>query len=56
MEPSIANDSARIVFADEAKRQHLNHILHPFIIARQDEILREWEAKIRMVSGSSTRR
>jgi dephospho-CoA kinase len=23
----------------------LNHILHPFIIARQDEIMNEWEAK-----------
>ncbi|HEY2961367.1 MAG TPA: dephospho-CoA kinase [Pyrinomonadaceae bacterium] len=34
---------AAVVFADEAKRQQLNHILHPFIIARQDEILREWE-------------
>ncbi|HZN09030.1 MAG TPA: dephospho-CoA kinase [Pyrinomonadaceae bacterium] len=34
---------ASIVFADEAQRQRLNHILHPFIIARQDEILREWE-------------
>ncbi len=34
---------ASIVFADEEKRQRLNHILHPFIIARQDEILREWE-------------
>lgn len=34
-----------VVFADEAKRQRLNHILHPFIIARQDEILNEWEAK-----------
>ena len=32
-----------IVFADEEKRQRLNHILHPFIIARQDEIMREWE-------------
>lgn len=32
-----------LVFADEAKRQQLNHILHPFIIARQDEMLREWE-------------
>lgn len=31
------------VFGDEEKRQRLNHILHPFIIARQDEILREWE-------------
>ncbi|HEU4767499.1 MAG TPA: dephospho-CoA kinase [Pyrinomonadaceae bacterium] len=34
-----------IVFADEEKRLRLNHILHPFIIARQDEILREWEAE-----------
>ena len=29
-----------VVFADEEKRQRLNSILHPFIIARQDEILR----------------
>lgn len=34
---------ASLVFADEEKRQRLNQILHPFIIARQDEILREWE-------------
>src|SRR5829696_8969355 len=34
-----------VVFADEEKRRRLNHILHPFIIARQDEILREWETK-----------
>ena len=34
-----------VVFADESQRQRLNHILHPFIIARQDEILNEWEAK-----------
>jgi dephospho-CoA kinase len=34
-----------IVFADEEKRQQLNHLLHPFIIARQDEILREWETE-----------
>ena len=32
-----------LVFVDDAKRQQLNHILHPFIIARQDEILRAWE-------------
>ena len=32
-----------IIFADEEKRQKLNHILHPFIIALQDEIMREWE-------------
>jgi len=34
-----------LVFADENRRQRLNHILHPFIIARQDEILREWEVE-----------
>ena len=34
-----------LVFADEEQRQRLNHILHPFIIARQDEILREWETE-----------
>jgi len=34
-----------VVFADEVKRQQLNFVLHPFIIARQDEILNEWEAK-----------
>ena len=41
-----ALDRARmgsIVFADEAQRLRLNQILHPFIIARQDEILLEWE-------------
>jgi dephospho-CoA kinase len=34
-----------LIFADEGKRQRLNQILHPFIIARQDEILREWEVE-----------
>ena len=33
----------KIVFAEEEKRQELNRILHPFIIARQDETMREWE-------------
>ena len=33
-----------LVFADEEKRRQLNQLLHPFIIARQDEILREWES------------
>ncbi len=32
-----------IVFADEPKRLQLNSILHPFIIAGQDEQMREWE-------------
>ncbi len=34
-----------VVFADESQRQRLNQILHPFIIARQDEILNGWEAE-----------
>jgi dephospho-CoA kinase len=34
-----------LIFADESQRQRLNHILHPFIIARQDEILNAWEAE-----------
>ena len=34
-----------IVFADEKKRLLLNSILHPFIIAAQDERLRQWEAE-----------
>jgi dephospho-CoA kinase len=29
-----------VVFNDESQRQRLNQILHPFIIARQDEIMR----------------
>ena len=33
-----------IVFADSAKRAALNSILHPYIIAQQDQCLREWEA------------
>jgi dephospho-CoA kinase len=32
-----------IIFGNEEKRQILNRILHPFIIARQDEIMRAWE-------------
>src|ERR1044072_2612742 len=34
-----------LIFADQSQRERLNHILHPFIIARQDEILKEWEAE-----------
>jgi dephospho-CoA kinase len=34
-----------IVFTDQKKRELLNSILHPYIIARQDELLREWERK-----------
>ena len=32
-----------IVFADNQKRELLNSILHPLIIQRQDEVLRDWE-------------
>lgn len=32
-----------MVFGDEPNRLKLNSILHPFIIARQDEIMRSWE-------------
>src|SRR5229473_4430627 len=34
-----------IVFANEERRLHLNSILHPFIIAAQDEQMREWESQ-----------
>ena len=33
-----------LVFADTGKRSILNSILHPYIIAQQDQRLREWEA------------
>ena len=33
----------KLVFADEEKRQLLNSILHPFIIAAQDDRIRRWE-------------
>jgi dephospho-CoA kinase len=33
-----------LVFADADKRSTLNSILHPYIIAQQDQRLREWEA------------
>ena len=33
-----------LVFADSDKRATLNSILHPYIIAQQDQRLREWEA------------
>jgi dephospho-CoA kinase len=34
-----------VVFGDEGKRKLLNSILHPLIIAEQDEVLRRWEAE-----------
>jgi dephospho-CoA kinase len=33
-----------MIFADQNKRQLLNAILHPYIIALQDKQLREWDA------------
>ena len=32
-----------IVFANQQKRELLNSILHPYIFARQDEVMRGWE-------------
>ena len=46
LKPDGTLDRARLgttVFEDEKKRLLLNSILHPFIIAAQDEQLREWE-------------
>jgi len=34
-----------LIFADQSQRERLNHILHPFIIVRQDEILNAWESE-----------
>ena len=34
-----------LVFEDEEKRAALNSILHPLIIARQDQRLREWDTR-----------
>jgi dephospho-CoA kinase len=34
----------QLVFNDAQQRAMLNSILHPYIIARQDEVVREWEA------------
>ncbi|MDX6695411.1 MAG: dephospho-CoA kinase [Blastocatellia bacterium] len=45
--PDNTLDRARLgalVFADEKQRQLLNSILHPLIIERQDEQLRQWAA------------
>jgi dephospho-CoA kinase len=37
------NALGAMVFADASKRGTLNSILHPYIIAQQDQRLREWE-------------
>ena len=34
-----------VIFADEGKRNLLNSLLHPLIIAEQDELMRRWEAE-----------
>ncbi|HEU4478809.1 MAG TPA: dephospho-CoA kinase [Pyrinomonadaceae bacterium] len=34
---------AALVFPDQQKRELLNSILHPFIMARQDQLMSEWE-------------
>jgi len=34
----------QLVFNDAERRAMLNSIIHPYIIARQDEVVREWEA------------
>jgi len=47
LQPDGSLDRARLgalVFGDAQRRATLNSILHPYIIARQDELLREWEA------------
>ncbi|MDT5270774.1 MAG: dephospho-CoA kinase [Acidobacteriota bacterium] len=46
LRPDGTLDRARVgavVFKDEAKRELLNSLLHPLIIAEQDELLRRWE-------------
>lgn len=48
LQPDGSLDRAKLgtkVFGDEAKRQRLNAITHPAIIAKQDERLREFEAE-----------
>jgi dephospho-CoA kinase len=48
LQPDGTLDRGRLgalAFADETKRLLLNSILHPFIIAAQDEQLRKWEAE-----------
>jgi dephospho-CoA kinase len=46
--PDGSLDRARlgaIIFADQTKRALLNSLLHPYIIAAQDEQLRRWESE-----------
>ncbi|HEX7313721.1 MAG TPA: dephospho-CoA kinase [Pyrinomonadaceae bacterium] len=32
-----------VIFKDESKRELINSLLHPLIIAEQDEVMRQWE-------------
>ena len=34
-----------VIFKDESKRELINSLLHPLIIAEQDELLRRWESE-----------
>jgi dephospho-CoA kinase len=46
LRPDGTLDRARLgaaVFGDEGRRRLLNSLLHPLIIAEQDELLRRWE-------------
>ncbi|MET0645480.1 MAG: dephospho-CoA kinase [Pyrinomonadaceae bacterium] len=46
--PDGTLDRARVsavIFKDEAKRELINSLLHPLIIAEQDELLRRWESE-----------
>jgi dephospho-CoA kinase len=48
LRPDGTLDRARLgaaVFGDEGKRRLLNSLLHPLIIAEQDELLRRWEGE-----------
>jgi dephospho-CoA kinase len=48
LRPGGTLDRARlgaVVFGDEGKRVLLNSLLHPLIIAEQDELMRRWEAE-----------
>jgi dephospho-CoA kinase len=48
LQPDGSLDRAKLgalVFGDEDKRKILNSILHPYIIAAQDQRLREWETE-----------
>jgi dephospho-CoA kinase len=46
LQPDGTLDRARVsavIFKDEAKRELINSLLHPLIIAEQNELMRRWE-------------